>query len=109
LLEGKFAKAASQQERSLIFRSVKQSMQHVNNWDLVDHCAPKIIGPFLREKGSYALLKQWARRRNLWYRRSAIMATFPFIREREFAPALEIAAILLEDSEDLVQKAVGWM
>ena len=37
------------------------------------------------------------------------MATFHFIRRDEFDETIRIAKILLYDSEDLIQKAVGWM
>lgn len=37
------------------------------------------------------------------------MATYHFIRQREFDDALEIAAILLDDEHDLIHKSVGWM
>lgn len=37
------------------------------------------------------------------------MATFYFIREKDFSTALKIAEILVNDREDLIQKAVGWM
>ena len=37
------------------------------------------------------------------------MATFHFIRRGRFADTLRIAEILIEDREDLIHKAVGWM
>jgi 3-methyladenine DNA glycosylase AlkD len=38
-----------------------------------------------------------------------MLATFHFIRLGEFHDTLGIAAMLLDDHEDLMHKAVGWM
>jgi 3-methyladenine DNA glycosylase AlkD len=60
-------------------------------------------------RGSRRPLYQLAKSRSLWERRIAILATFHFIKQHEFSDTLKIAAILLSDQEDLIQKAVGWM
>ena len=39
----------------------------------------------------------------------AILATFAFIRKREYQLTLTVADTLLRDEQDLVCKAVGWM
>jgi 3-methyladenine DNA glycosylase AlkD len=54
-------------------------------------------------------LYELARSPNLWERRVAIIATFAYIRKREFADTLAVAKRLLADREDLIHKAVGWM
>src|SRR5262249_48657572 len=58
----------------------------INNWDLVDGSAPYIVGPFLwkRERRPLYVL---ARSASLWERRIAILATFYFIRQNDFADA----------------------
>jgi 3-methyladenine DNA glycosylase AlkD len=82
--------------------------RRVNNWDLVDSSAHLILGPHLQH-GDRRLLDRFARSRNLWERRIAILATLHFIRQRDHEDALRIARLLLDDSHDLIHKAVGWM
>jgi 3-methyladenine DNA glycosylase AlkD len=82
--------------------------RYINNWDLVDISAPNIVGAFLMERSKkplYRLVKS----KSLWERRIAVLATFYFIRNNNFADSLKIAGILLQDKEDLIHKAVGWM
>ncbi|MEI7893601.1 MAG: DNA alkylation repair protein [Myxococcales bacterium] len=80
----------------------------INNWDLVDVSAEHIVGSFLRDKERTPLY-QLAASRDLWERRIAIMATFRYIKRGEFGPTLALAAMLLDDKEELIHKAVGWM
>ncbi|KAI8589802.1 DNA alkylation repair enzyme [Geranomyces variabilis] len=90
----------------------------LNNWDLVDSTADKILGVYLHDHaesetgaqdGSYDVLTRLARAPSLWERRIAIIATFHFIRMGATAETLRVAALLLSDTEDLIHKAVGWM
>lgn len=37
------------------------------------------------------------------------MATFQFIRNQQFDDTLQLSELLLNDTEDLIHKAVGWM
>jgi 3-methyladenine DNA glycosylase AlkD len=80
----------------------------INNWDLVDLSAPNIVGEHLHTR-SRGVLRRLARSRSLWERRIAIVATHAFIRAREFGDTLAVADILMEDREDLIHKACGWM
>jgi 3-methyladenine DNA glycosylase AlkD len=45
----------------------------------------------------------------LWERRIAIVATWHFIRTGQVADTFRLAALLLDDDEDLIHKSVGWM
>lgn len=91
-----------------IYKYFKKYMKYLNNWDLVDITVPHVIGDYMFNKK-----KDWlynlARSKNLWYRRIAIMSTFEFIRRGEYEDTLKISEILLNDKEDLIHKAVGWM
>ena len=94
--------------RNRIHRAYLANTTRINNWDLVDASAGQIVGAHL-DASDIALLKRLAKAKSLWERRIAIVSTFYFIRRDEFRPTLEIAELLLGDSEDLIHKAVGWM
>jgi len=97
---------ASLQER--IYSSYLGNTRFINNWDLVDASAEHIVGRHLRH-GSRAPLHALAASSILWERRIAIMSTFHFIKQGDFSETLHIAGMLLNDPEDLIHKAVGWM
>lgn len=82
----------------------------INNWDLVDQSAPRIIGAYLYDHPKERrLLYRFAASRNLWERRIAIVTTLAFIVKNDFADTLAIAERLLGDDHDLIHKATGWM
>jgi 3-methyladenine DNA glycosylase AlkD len=91
-----------------IYEFYIKNTKFINNWDLVDLSAPKIVGAYLIDKPK-AVLYKLVKSANLWERRIAILSTFTFIKHGEFEDALAIAEILVEDQNDLIQKALGWM
>lgn len=82
--------------------------KYVNNWDLVDLTAHKIVGAFLVEKPRDILYKL-ASSSSLWERRISMVSTFAFLPEKDFKDSLALAEILLKDKHDLMHKAVGWV
>jgi 3-methyladenine DNA glycosylase AlkD len=97
-------------EKRAIYDAYLANTRYVNNWDLVDSSAEHIVGPYLREHGGHdKALTTLARSNILWERRIAMLSTFHFIKHNEFEPALKIAEQLLQDREDLIHKAAGWM
>ncbi len=81
----------------------------LNNWDFVDRAAPSVIGGYLWDKPR-DILYQLAQSDNVWERRTAIVSTYFFIRQGDLDDTYRIAEILLADSHELVQKAVGsWL
>jgi 3-methyladenine DNA glycosylase AlkD len=94
--------------REQVYTFYLANTERINNWDLVDISAPRIVGGFLLERDR-APLDILAQSANLWERRIAILATFTFISHNQFEEALRIARQLLHDREDLIHKAAGWM
>jgi 3-methyladenine DNA glycosylase AlkD len=91
-----------------IYRCYLENTRFINNWDLVDCSAAHIVGDYLAKRDKqllYALIKSGG----LWERRIAVIATFHFIKREEFSESLKVAKLLLDDKEELIHKAVGWM
>ena len=94
--------------RSSIYKLYLNNTKHINNWDLVDCSSHKIIGAFLLEKSRDPLYKL-AKSKDLWKRRIAIIATYRFIKHKDFVDILSISEMLIDNKEDLIHKAIGWM
>jgi len=107
ILVYKFEKG-EEREKEKIFSFYLKNRKGVNNWDLVDLSAPKIVGNYLLDKDK-SLLFELALSNNLWERRISILSTQEFIRNNKFDTTLKIAKMLLNDKQDLIHKAVGWM
>ena len=108
IILGEKYKKANEREKENIFNFYLENAKNINNWDLVDLSAPKIVGGFLFDKDKKVLYKL-VQSENLWEKRIAIISTFAFIRKEEFEDCLAISELLLNDEHDLIHKAVGWM
>jgi 3-methyladenine DNA glycosylase AlkD len=102
-----FPKSAPE-KREKIYKFYIKNAKNINNWDLVDLSAPQIVGGFLIDKDKQ-VLEKLAISKNLWKKRIAMLASFQFIKIEQYDTALVIADILLNDENDLIHKAVGWM
>lgn len=107
LLVRKFAKGDHKQ-KTAIYDLYLNNTDRINNWDLVDSSASQIVGSYLEGRDRKILYKL-AKSASLWERRIAVIATFYFIRNKQFEDALKLAELLMHDKEDLIHKAVGWM
>ncbi|HEY8169393.1 MAG TPA: DNA alkylation repair protein [Candidatus Limnocylindrales bacterium] len=79
----------------------------IDDWDLVDLGAWEVLGRSLVDRPR-DVLDDLAESDDPWRRRSAITATFAFIRREELDDTYRIAGRLLDDEHELVRKAVGW-
>ena len=107
ILRWKFEKG-SETTRGKIFRFYLRHRRFIHSWDGVDDSAPYLVGPYLLDRDK-SLLYGLARSPRLWDRRIAMVATLSFIRHGQLRPTLKLAEMLLEDEEDLIHKACGWM
>ncbi len=111
ILNLKFKSAKTTHERKRIFDFYLKQVRNerVNNWDIVDVSAPW-MGVYLTEvEDPMPLLIKLSRSKSLWQRRVSILLTFALIRDGDLEPTVTISRALLEDDQDLIHKAVGWM
>ena len=92
ILVQKFEKG-NEAEKKKVYKFYFDNMQGVNNWDLVDLTAPKIVGAYLAEKDRKVLYKL-AKSNDLWEKRISVLATFAFIKNSDFKDSLAISEIL---------------
>ena len=107
ILIAKYAKEDDAGKKK-IYELYLRNTNCINNWDLVDLSAEHIVGSFLRDRSRkpiYALAKS----KVLWERRIAALSTYHYIKNGDFNDTLRIARMLINDREDLIHKAMGWM
>lgn len=110
MLVGQYESADEKHQARIYKRYLKLAKKHINNWDMVDLTAPNIVGDYTwRNTKERSVLTKLAKSKNLWEKRIAMVATYAFIRDGSSKEALQIAEMLLDDSHDLIHKAVGWM
>ena len=100
-------KRSPERKRDL-FELYLRRHDRIDTWDLVDRSAIWVVGEYLVDKPRDVLDRLAASERPM-ERRTAILATFAFIRRGELDDAYRIAEALVDDPEDTVHKAVGWM
>jgi 3-methyladenine DNA glycosylase AlkD len=99
-------KKTSEETKKQLFDLYIRRHDRINNWDLVDRSAPHVVGAYLFDKPRKILYKL-AKSKNVWERRTAIVSTYYFIKNNDLDETFKIAALLVKDKHDLVQKAVG--
>lgn len=108
-LQFKAAKKTQERKKLFDFYLKQVRAERVNNWDIVDVSAPW-MGVYLTEiEDPMPLLIRLSKSKSLWQRRVSIMLTFALIRDGDLEPTIIISEALLEDNQDLIHKAVGWM
>jgi len=78
----------------------------IDTWSMVDRAAPYVVGGYLWDKSREPLF-ELARSPRPMERRTAIVATYYFIRQHDLEDTFRIGEILVDDPDELVQKAVG--
>lgn len=106
ILMHKYSKAEGAGKKEIVDFYLKNT-KNINNWDLVDLSAPRILGDYLLDKDR-KILYTLASSHHLWEKRIAMLSTFAFIAKKDFSDSLKISEILLKDKHDLIHKAVGW-
>jgi 3-methyladenine DNA glycosylase AlkD len=85
--------------------------RYISNWASCDTFCNHTVGALIdMYPQSVAVLRKWALSDNRWMRRAAAVSLIIPARHGKFIKDIfDIADILLEDSDDMVQKGYGWM
>jgi 3-methyladenine DNA glycosylase AlkD len=101
------ARAATNAQIQALAALYLRRHDRIDDWDLVDLGAWEVLGRSLVDRPRN-ILDELAASDDPWRRRSAVTATFAFIRRGELDDTYRIALRLLDDDHELVRKAVGW-
>jgi 3-methyladenine DNA glycosylase AlkD len=100
--------------RSLRAGSLKNLGQGMDSWAAVDTFACYLSGPAWRERQvSDALIQRWARSKDRWWRRAAVVSTVALNNKArggrgDTTRTLMICEMLVADRDDMVVKALSW-
>jgi 3-methyladenine DNA glycosylase AlkD len=100
------SRKTSPDRRLELYELYMHNHDRIDNWSLVDRAAPYVVGGYLWDR-SREPLYELARSPRPMERRTAIVATYYFIRQHDLEDTFRIGAILAHDPDELVQKAVG--
>ena len=106
MLEGQTAKFGDRE-----FRLFETWLDRVSTWADHDSVVSYLIGPMIAAEPSRAkAVFPWAKSRDRWHRRAAVVALIRAIREQKCrAEVVKITQALLSDRDDMVQKGLGWL
>lgn len=102
-------KKAIPEMKAEIFNMYLKNVEYINNWDLVDLSAPRIVGNYIYEMKNFELIRELIDSDHLWSNRVAVVCNWYIIRQKDFSLILELANKYLHHTHDLMHKAVGWM
>ena len=101
-------KRAKPVEKKELYDFFIKNTRYINNWDLIDDTCPHVIGEYLLDKDR-SILYKFAKSKNLWEQRIAIISSRTFVRNGDFKDTIVLAEMLIDHKHDLMHKAVGWM
>ncbi len=92
-----------------IFNTYIENIEGINNWDLVDCSAHKIIGAWSYKQQDLSQIKKLSDSKNLWQERIAVVSSWYFIKQKQYDLTLNLAKKFINHPHDLIHKAIGWM
>ncbi len=109
-----YLKALKRKDRAAmaeIFDVYTSLHPHVNNWDLVDLSAIKIVGNHEAQNPELTIMDEWImpEEHTLWQQRIAMVSTWILTRHGRPDVCFDRARILTGSDHDLLHKAAGWM
>lgn len=107
----KAMKKGNSDDMNIIFETYASLHTHINNWDLVDLSAIKIVGNHEVLNPDLEIMDEWIEpsSHTLWQQRIAMVSAWMLIRHDRANICFQRASKLLDSQHDLLQKAAGWM
>ena len=100
--------------RSMGEAELEEFGRGIDSWWTVDAFARTLAGPaWLRGQVPDRLIQNWARSKDPWWRRAALVSTVALnVRSQggkgDVARTLEVCRLLADDHQDMVAKAMSW-
>lgn len=104
-----YEKSDNKNLKNQILKLYLRNVNNINNWDLVDLTAPKIVGADYIESKNPEIIMTLANSGHLWSERIAVVSQWSVIKSGDFSIILELSEKFLTHKHDLMHKAVGWM
>ena len=104
----RFAKSCGEREFAMFERWIDR---YVTNWSNCDGVSTWLLAASIQNRPGLAdRLAGWTKSKNRWKRRSAAVSLIQEAkRGRQTETIFHICDLLLGDSDDMVQKGVGWL
>lgn len=92
-----------------LWRFVRTRMADLDGWAMADNLAPIASRCLLHDERRLDVAEGWVQSPHLWTRRAALVFTLAWTRDdRNPERMLGWAALLADDPEWFIQKAIGW-
>lgn len=95
-----------------LYNLYKKNLKYINNWDLTDDSAPKILGNYLllfNNDEKLNIIDEYLLSDNLWIKRIGIVSQLNLISNSIIDIPLKVCEKALYFKEPLLQKATGWI
>lgn len=104
-----YEKTKDLSQKKKIVQFYLKKTKRINNWDLVDLSAYKILGDYCFLTKNYSTLVKLSKSKWHWDRRISIVSTLRPIQRKKTDVTFKMAPKFLTETEDLMHKATGWM
>lgn len=101
-------KKIEEDQKEKIVNFYLKNTKYINNWDLVDVSADKILGDYYFDKDKDKILNL-RNSKDLWENRIAVLSSFYWLRKGQFDETIQLCESFLNHPHDLIHKATGWM
>jgi len=93
------------------FRRFEMWLDRISSWADHDGLVHYLIAPMVAAKPARVkTIFRWARSKDRWHRRAACVALIRGARQKIFFPEIvKLSELLLGDTDDMVQKGLGWL